>query len=249
MEVECCCPFIEVRSRLLACKFLIKSLLVPNLPIINEFLELNNSWRYIGKSLPILASMCHSINHLVPLAWHSNKRLFIYDVPFNMLVSFPYVKIDPSFLGITYSSLLNLLPYMVNDLFRSYIAEEFFDCCLAFIDGSVLTASAGYAVFISNFHISFFDVFHRFSSSFSVEGHAIVQALLIIQTLPPDKYIIISDSQVALFSNYSCFQSIQFPFFCIFCTYLFFNHQSKQSRSKPVFHSVFMGSKPRRDCW
>jgi len=97
-------------------------------------------------------------------------------------------------LGISYSPLLNLSPHTVNDLFWSYITKELFDWCLAFMDGPISTVSADYAVYIFNFHISYSDILYSFFFSFSAEGHAIIQALLIIQILPTNKYLIILDS-------------------------------------------------------
>jgi len=132
---------------------------------------------------------------LVKFVWRSSKRLFLDDVPFASLLSSPYVKINLSFLGHLHSFLFNLPPIVVNHLFLSYIAEESLDWCLVFTDGPVSTDSAGYAVCIPNFHISFSDVFNCYSSSFYTELHAIIQALLIIQTLPPDKFLVVSDFQ------------------------------------------------------
>lgn len=56
IEVEYIFPVSEVRSRRLKSKFLLKYLLFPILMIFQIFVEIFNSWHYVGKRIQILTT-------------------------------------------------------------------------------------------------------------------------------------------------------------------------------------------------
>lgn len=51
LKVECCCP-IEIRSRSLVGKFLLKSLAAPDKFLFHLFTSMKSSWTYVPKTLP-----------------------------------------------------------------------------------------------------------------------------------------------------------------------------------------------------
>jgi len=146
---------LHLKSGVNCWKFLLNFLLSLKTYVSDTFINIKTFWRHVEKSFPTLTSMSYSTNHLVPFMWCFSKRIILYNVPFTSLLSSPYVKNDPSLLGVPHNSLFNLSPYVVNDLFLFYIAEEFLDWWLVFTDGSVLTNSAGYAVYIPTFTVFF----------------------------------------------------------------------------------------------
>ncbi|KAL5239738.1 hypothetical protein ACI65C_007148 [Semiaphis heraclei] len=89
LEVECACPPIELRSRRLAGKFLLKTLSSPNQSLFQMFVSIKSSWSYVAKSLPILASVAFSFSAFSPLVYRPSLRLQIYDTPYAALSFFP----------------------------------------------------------------------------------------------------------------------------------------------------------------
>lgn len=96
----------------------------------------------------------------------TKKRLALFDLYFTDVMLTPEVLIDPSLLGYSHSSLLNLPPVMVNNLFYSFISRNFSDSCLIFTDGSVFARSSGCSFFIPSFSVYFYDNLPRDVSSF-----------------------------------------------------------------------------------
>ncbi|KAF0754884.1 RNase H domain-containing protein, partial [Aphis craccivora] len=60
--------------------------------------------------------------------------------------------------------------------------------------GSVSPLSAGYSFYISEFHISFSNNLPPTITSFTAERFAIIDALNNISSLPPNKFLIATDS-------------------------------------------------------
>lgn len=75
LEVECACPPIELRSRRLAGKFLLKTLSSYNQSLFQMFVSIKSSWSYVAKTLPILASVAFSFSAFSPLVYRPSLRL------------------------------------------------------------------------------------------------------------------------------------------------------------------------------
>jgi ribonuclease HI len=198
--VECVCPPLEVRCRWLAVKFLLKSLSSPHSLIFNYFVDVFNSWRYVKKTLPILASVASSLAPLSSIILRPQKRLFLYDASFCSLISIPSISINPLFLGYSLSELRFLSPHLVNNLFYSFVSSEFPNYSIIYTDGSVSSNSAGFSFYIPSLQLCFSDCLPYLSSSFSAEGFALIHALRYIHSLPPNSFLIVTDSQSLLYS-------------------------------------------------
>jgi len=198
LEVECACPPIELRSRRLAGKFLLKTLSSPNQSLFQMFVSIKSSWSYVAKSLPILASVAFSFSAFSPLVYRPSLRLQIYDTPYAALSFFPEVTVSPNFLGYSPKELPRLPQSLVDSLFNEYISYNVPSSVQIFTDGSVSPNSAGFSFFIPSLDISFADKLHPLTSSFSAECYAIISALQFSFTLEYSSFLILSDSQSCL---------------------------------------------------
>ena len=126
LEVECACPPIELRSRRLAGKFLLKCLSSPNQTLYEMFVSTKIMWTYVPKSLPILASVAFSFSAFSPLIYRSNLRLQIYDTPYPALLFTPEVTISPNFLNYSPKELLRLPQTLVDSLFNEFMCSQSF---------------------------------------------------------------------------------------------------------------------------
>jgi len=201
LEAECSCPLIEIRNRWLAGKFLLKCYSTPDSDIFHCFQGISLSWRYVSKSLPVLAAVSVSLFPSVSFILRTQKRLALFNLDFADIMLSPEALIDPSLWGYSHSSLLNLPPAMVNNLFYSFISHSFPDSFLIFTDRRVSNRSAGCFFFIPSFSVSFYDNLPRFASSFSAECWATLLALHHIIHLSSNTFLIITDSQSTLYSN------------------------------------------------
>ncbi|KAL4103296.1 hypothetical protein QTP88_018673 [Uroleucon formosanum] len=198
LEVECACPPIELRSRRLAGKFLLKMLSSPNQSLFHMFVSIKSSWSYVPKTLPILASVASSFSAFSPLVHRPSLRLQIYDTPYAALLYVPEVTVSPNFLGYSPKELPRLSRTLVDSLFNEYISYNFRSSVQIFTDGSVSPNSAGFSFFIPSLNFSFSDKLHPLTSSFSAECYAIISALQFIFTLDFSSFLILSDSQSCL---------------------------------------------------
>ena len=198
LEVECACPPIELRSRRLAGKFLLKTLSSSNQSLFQMFVSIQSSWSYVAKTLPILASVAFSFSALSPLVYRSNSRLQFYDTPYAALSFFPEITISPNFLCYSPKELSRLPQTLVDSLFNEYILSNFPSFVQIFTDGSVSPNSAGFSFFIPSLSISFADKLHPQTSSFSAECYAIISALQFTFSLEYSSFLILSDSQSCL---------------------------------------------------
>lgn len=92
LETECSCPPLEVRSKWIASKFLLKSMSNSFSSVSNLFYDLCKCWRCVVKSLPILVSVFHSFSNVLPHVICSKKRLFLHKVPFDTSIYTPSVS-------------------------------------------------------------------------------------------------------------------------------------------------------------
>ncbi|KAL4156135.1 hypothetical protein QTP88_000170 [Uroleucon formosanum] len=198
LEVECACLPIELRSRRLAGKFLLKMLSSPNQSLFHMFVSIKSSWSYVPKTLPIFASVASSFSAFSPLVHRPSLRLQIYDTPYAALLYVPEVTVSPNFLGYSPKELPRLSRTLVDSLFNEYISYNFRSSVQIFTDGSVSPNSAGFSFFIPSLNFSFSDKLHPLTSSFSAECYAIISALQFIFTLDFSSFLILSDSQSCL---------------------------------------------------
>jgi ribonuclease HI len=204
LEVECVCPPLEIRARQLAGKFLLKHISNSHDSIFKMFLSLASNWRYVPKTLPILASIAFSIKPLTPSIIISQNRLYCFDLPFGALILLSRVHILNLFKDCKDSSTrVNMPTFSVNQIFNDFIDTNFHNYCLVYTDGSVSTSSAGFSFFIPKLKIKFSDTLPLVTCSFTAECYAIMVALNYIQSLNIKKCLIISDSQSALYAIHS----------------------------------------------
>lgn len=193
IEVETSCQPLHIRVKWLASKFLLKHLSKKDSYIFNSFLEVYYSWRYVQKSLPVLATTAHSLavtrNYII-----QTNKLPIYLTNFQSLLLSPITHINKNFLNLSRTSLNSLPPNFVNNIFLDFIHNTFPLFILIFTDGSVSPLSAGYSFYIPEFHISFSNNLPPTASSFTAECFAIIEALNIVSTLPTNKFLIVTDS-------------------------------------------------------
>lgn len=199
LEVECGCPPIEIRSRQLAGKFLLKHISSSPNSICNKFSSLATRWRYVPKTLPILASIAFSINHFSSSIILPQKRLHCFDIPFEALTFLPRVHLLPLFKDFKFNSdKVNMPTLSINHIFNEFIKLNFHDYCLVYTDGSVSNNSAGFSFFIPEMMVKYSDTLPHFTCSFTAECYAIMTALEHIKSLNITKCLIVSDSQAAL---------------------------------------------------
>ena len=207
IEVETTCQPLNLRCKWLAGKFLLKNLSTKDAHIFNSFLDIFYSWRYIQKSLPVLASMAHSLISTRDHIYNSTKPP-LYETNFNSLFLTPTIHFNKDFLKHSINFLKTSPPNFVNSLFIDYIQEHFSRFILIFTDGSSTPLSAGFSFYIPDFHISFSNNLPPTASSYTTECFAIMEALLSISSLPSNNFLIVTDSLSclqALSSN--CFKS------------------------------------------
>lgn len=82
IEVEMACPPYDIRCRWLAGKLLLKCLTNRDPAIFNSFLDIYSSWRYVQKSLPVLASIAHSLADTRYFIFNSYKSFFFFVIIF-----------------------------------------------------------------------------------------------------------------------------------------------------------------------
>lgn len=204
VEIETACPPFNIRNRWLAGKFLLKNFSLRHSTIFNSFLDIYFSWRYVKKSLPILASTAYSLSSIRNFVTNS-KILPLYEINYLALSYSPIVHTNRHFLNFTSKALKSISPIIVNNLFLDYIQNNFPNSTLIYTDGSVSPLSAGYAFFIPDLHISMSNNLPSSASSFTTECFAILEALSTISALPPSSYLIVSDSLSCLLSLSSDF--------------------------------------------
>ncbi|XP_025418121.1 uncharacterized protein LOC112688914 [Sipha flava] len=193
VEVETACPPLHIRCRWLAGKFLLKSLANLHPDIFYDYLEIYYSWRYVSKSLPILALTAHSLALIREYIIKSDK-LPLYETNFPSLLLSPTIHFSKNFLEFPIDYLKIAQPNFVNGLFLDYIRNNFPDFILIFTDRSVTPLSASFTFVIPEFHISFTNNLPPTASSYTAECHAIIESLLLISTLITNKFLIITDS-------------------------------------------------------
>ncbi|XP_050525071.1 uncharacterized protein LOC126896384 [Daktulosphaira vitifoliae] len=200
LEVECVCPPIEIRSRYLAYKFLLKQISSPAKLIFHCFHSLSSLWRYVPKTLPLLASISTTLIPYLNSIITSINRLPIYDIPFHALTHFPKIHFNHLFLSYSKPQLQSLPINFVNYLFDELISSRFANYCLIFTDGSVYTNSAGFSFFIPSLNINFSDNLPSKACSFTTESYAISSALEFVKSLNIINILIVSDSLSVLSS-------------------------------------------------
>ena len=200
IEEESMCPPFNFRCRWLAGKFLLKSLSVSNLKIFDIFYSLFQSWRYVPKSLPVLSLTANSISsfHQYILTY---ARPPLYEYDYDSFLNIPLVHLDKFFLGISSVDLKTTSPIVINNLFSDFLFTNFPDFVAVYTDVSVSPLSAGCSFFIPELCISFSSNLPPTSSSFTAECYAIIEALNLISSFSPNKFLIASDSM-------SCLQSL-----------------------------------------
>ncbi|KAL4098867.1 hypothetical protein QTP88_023385 [Uroleucon formosanum] len=204
VEIETYVPPFNIRNGWLAGKFLLKNFSFRYPTIFNSFLDIYFSWRYVKKSLPILASTAYSLTSIRDFVINS-KKLPLYEINYMALSYSPIVHTNRHFLNCTSKSLKSISPIIVNNLFLDYIQNNFPNSILIYTDGSVSSLSAGYAFFILDLHISMSNNLPSSASSFTTECFAILEALSTISALPPSSYLIVIDSLSCLLSLSSDF--------------------------------------------
>jgi ribonuclease HI len=200
IEVETICPPFNIRCRWLAGKFLLKSLSHSNSSLFDTFYSLFLSWRYVPKSLPVLSLAANSISPFHQYIF-THTKIPLYEQAYDSFLNIPDVHLKIIFPGISTNELTLLSPTIINNIFSDFLDTNFSDFFTVYTDGSVSPLSAGYSFYIPQFHISFTSNLPPSSSSFTTECYAIVEALTLISTFPPNKFLIISDSL-------SCLQSL-----------------------------------------
>lgn len=133
----------------------------------------------------------HFLFTFLPIILGVIKSLSFFDFEPSVISINPIVYIDLLFFRYLHNSLFSL------NLFCNFLNSDFNDSCLIFTDGSVGISSADFSFFIPSLNISFLDNLSGFSSLFNDECWAIYYALLQIQSLSVDNFLIISDSQSA----------------------------------------------------
>lgn len=200
LEVEAVCQPLNLRSKWLAGKFLLKDISNHHPNIYNIFIDVFFSWRYVTKSIPVLASIAHSLmsssNYIIKV-----DKLPLYEANFASLLFSPIINCDKNFLCHSIDFLKASSSNTVNGLFQEYIQNTFPLFILIYTDGSVSPISAGYSFFIPELCISFTNNLPPTASSYTAECFAIIESLQLISTLQPNKFLIATDSL-------SCLQSL-----------------------------------------
>jgi len=113
-----------------------------------SYLDVFYAWRYVSKSVPILASVAHSLIASWNYILNSNK-LPIYEVNFSYLLFHPIINFDKNFLGHS----INYLNPLPPTLLKIFFSTTFPLYILIYIDGSFLLYLAG--ILIPDLYISF----------------------------------------------------------------------------------------------
>jgi len=87
---------------------------------------------------------------------------------------------------------------VVNKYFSNYLNINYPNFTIIYTDGSVSPLSAWYSFYIPNIHVSFSNNLPSSSSSYTVECHAILEALLFISNVEPNNYLVAFDSMSSL---------------------------------------------------
>ena len=135
IEVESLCPPFNIRFRWLADNFLLKSLSLSNCPIFDTFYSLFLTWRYVSKSLPILALSANSISpfHQYVL---TNFIHPLSEITYEVILYSTHVHIADIFPDFSSSDLRNSSHVVINNIFSELIECNFSDFIVIYTDGS-----------------------------------------------------------------------------------------------------------------
>jgi len=90
IDIEVVCQPLELRCKLFAGKFLLRDL---SKRIYNTFIDVFSAWRYVSRSVPVLASVAHYLSATQNYIITSNK-LPLYEADFSSLVLAPIINND-----------------------------------------------------------------------------------------------------------------------------------------------------------
>lgn len=162
------------------------------------FTKFNSSWRYVPKTLFILASICSSFTPLNLIIFYHSHRSQIYNTLFLVFTHTPNVIISFCFLGQSPKDLSHFPVILINSPLIDLFFFHFPHSVLVFTDGFVSFNSTDFSYFISKLNISFSDRFHPFASSFTAECYAIISVLYFILFISTNDILIASNSQSCL---------------------------------------------------
>lgn len=166
-------------------KFLLKPLSYPSFLIFNHFVYVFNS---LEKSFTILVSIDFSMSPYISTILCPNNHLFIHDVPYNSLIHFLLVLINPSFLDYPFNGLRLLPPELVDNIFCSFLSSNFPDFCTIYTNSLVSLKSTSFSVYFLSLKLLFTDCIAHFTFLFYTKGYAIIQTLRIIYSFPHPIY-------------------------------------------------------------
>jgi len=141
--------------------------------------------------------MIQAFSMVFPCVYKGHKQP-LYVINFDALTLIPDVSVSPNFLGRIPNDLLLMLPFIINNLFSQFIADNFHSCTLVFTDGSVTQSGAAFAYCFPELHIQSSSNLSAFVSSFTAKCLEILEALKCISFLPCGDFLIVSDSQTTI---------------------------------------------------
>lgn len=136
----------------------------PNSLLYPLFLDICFSWKYVPKTLPILASIFTSLTHLFLLIYRPKQRLQLYDTPFPALINIASIFISFDFLGYSFNDLQLLPNSFVNSIFTDFFNSNFPQTLAIFTGGSVSRYSTDFSFFIPDLQICYSEKLQPFTS-------------------------------------------------------------------------------------
>jgi hypothetical protein len=136
IEVESNCAPFNIRCRWLTNKFILKQLAHSNHPIFDMYYSLFLTWRYVTKSIPILAISAYSLSNFHQFILKSTK-LPCYEQSYEFLLYSPSVLTDSNFSSLFSYDLQTMSHSMINKIFSAFLKENFRHYITVYTDGSV----------------------------------------------------------------------------------------------------------------